>query len=160
MTQSQTAVPHDPSGTATPDDGRLGPRLERARTIGRVVLAIAYFIVGVLHLRETNGFAAIVPDWVPAPRAVVIATGCCELLGSLALLTPRLRRLAGIMLALYAVCVFPANINQAVKHIAINGVVLGWGYHAPRFAFQPVLVWWALFCGGVVNWPFRRSKAA
>ena len=135
---------------------RPGPRVERGRAIGRVVLAVSYFLVGVLHLRATDGFAAIVPSWVPAPHAVVIATGCCELLGSVALLIPRLRWLAGVMLALYAVCVFPANINQAIEHVPINGVVLGWGYHAPRFAFQPVLVWWALFCGGVVDWPFHR----
>ena len=133
----------------------LSPRVERLRTIGRIVLAVAYFVVGLFHLRATDGFAAIVPAWVPAPHAVVIATGCCELMGALALLTRRLRWLAGVMLALYAVCVFPANINQAVRHIPIDGVVLGWGYHAPRFAFQPVLVWWALFCGGVVDWPFR-----
>ena len=136
-------------------DRRASPAVERARAILRVVLAVSYLLVGIFHLRATDGFAAIVPDWVPAPHAVVIATGCCELLGAVALLTRRLRRLAGIMLALYAVCVFPANINQAIKHIPIDGVVLGWGYHAPRFAFQPVLVWWALFCGGVIDWPFR-----
>ena len=123
------------------------------------MLALAYLVVGVFHLRATDGFAAIVPGWVPMPHAVVIATGCCELLGALALLTRRLRRLAGIMLALYAVCVFPANVNQAINHIPIDGVVLGWGYHAPRFAFQPVLVWWALFCGSVIDWPFGERRA-
>ena len=40
--------------------------------------------------------------------------------------------------------------------IAIGGNRLGWGYHAPRLAFQPVLVWWALFCSRVIDWPFRR----
>ena len=177
MTRSPTAAPpddaaiddrgrglRDPSGLGAPasprDDlaGGASPRVESARTIGRVVLAVSYFVVGVFHLRATDGFAAIVPAWVPAPHAVVIATGCCELLGAVALLTRRLRRLAGIMLALYAVCVFPANINQAVEHIPIGGVVLGWGYHLPRFAFQPVLVWWALFCGGVIDWPFHRRS--
>ena len=139
-------------------DRSLDPRVARARAVGRVVLAVAYFGVGLLHLRATDGLAPIVPAWVPAPHAVVVATGCCELAGAVALLVPRLRRLAGIMLALYAVCVFPANINQALEHIPIDGVVLGWAYHGPRFAFQPVLVWWALFCGGVVDWPFRRRS--
>jgi hypothetical protein len=23
-------------------------------------------------------------------------------------------------------------------------------------AFQPVLIWWALFCAGVIDWPWRR----
>ena len=153
-----------PGPAALRDDARVSvrrpsPRTGRLRTIGRVVLALAYFVAGVFHLRATDGFAAIVPAWVPMPHAVVIATGCCELLGALALLTRRLRRLAGIMLALYAVCVFPANVNQAVHHVPIAGVVLGWGYHAPRFALQPVLVWWALFCGSVIDWPFGGRRA-
>jgi hypothetical protein len=36
----------------------------------------------------------------------------------------------------------------------------GWAYHAPRLAFQPVFVWWALFAGDLVDWPWRgRSKS-
>jgi len=39
-------------------------------------------------------------------------------------------------------------------------MTLGWGYHAPRLALQPVLVWWALFCAGVVDWPWRGANPA
>ena len=42
----------------------------------------------------------------------------CELAGAAAMLTARWRCLAGIMLALYALCVWPANIKHAVEHIA------------------------------------------
>jgi hypothetical protein len=31
-----------------------------------------------------------------------------------------------------------------------------WWYHAPRLALQPVLAWWALFCVGAVDWPWRK----
>ena len=31
----------------------------------------------------------------------------------------------------------------------------GW-YHVPRLAFQPEIVWWALFAGQVIDWPFRK----
>lgn len=108
----------------------------------------------------TGTFMRIVPDWVPAPHATVILTGCCEILGAAALLSRRLRRLAGLMLALYALCVYPANIKHAFQHVALGGQTLGWWYHAPRLAFQPVLVWWALFCSGVVDWPFRHPPSA
>ena len=131
---------------------------DRIRTGMRLILATFYFVAGVFHLRMTGTFAAIVPSWVPDPHLIVLATGCCELAGAVALLTRRLRRLAGIMLALYAVCVFPANINQAVNHIAINGRVFGWAYHVPRLAAQPVLIWWTLFCCGIVYWPFGSSR--
>ena len=42
------------------------------------------------------------------------------------------------------------------SHIAIGGRALGWWYHGPRFVLQPVLVWLALWTGGVIDWPFRR----
>jgi hypothetical protein len=32
-----------------------------------------------------------------------------------------------------------------------------WWYHGPRLAFQSVLVW-ALFCAGVIDWPFRARR--
>ena len=69
-------------------------------------------------------------------------------------MTRRLRRAAGIGLALYAVCVFPANINHAVNDIAIGGTDLSWWYHGPRLARQPLFVWLALWVGGVIDWPF------
>ncbi len=137
---------------------RPGAGAERWRSGLRWALAAIYLAAGVFHLRDTAAFVSIVPDWVPDPHATVIATGCCEILGAAALITVRLRRLAGIMLALYAVCVYPANIKHAVDGIAIGGTRLGWGYHAPRLALQPVLVWWALFCGQVIDWPFYRHN--
>ena len=72
-------------------------------------------------------------------------------------MVPRLRRAAGIGLAAYAVCVYPANINHAVNAIALGGVQLGWWYHGPRLLLQPVLVWLALWVGHVTDWPFAAK---
>jgi uncharacterized membrane protein len=126
------------------------------RTILRYALALIFFAVGIIHLRYTTAFLPIMPGWVPCPRGVIILTGLCELAGAAGLLVPKLRYLAGIMLALYAICVFPANIKQAIDGGSIGGVHLTWWYHAPRLAFQPVIVWWALYAGGVMSWPFRK----
>jgi uncharacterized membrane protein len=91
-----------------------------------------------VHLVAPDGFLPIVPDWVPRPRETVLVTGLCEIAGSIALLTRRLRRFAGVMLALYAVCVFPTNIKHAVDGIHVPPVPDGWWYHGPRLALQPV----------------------
>jgi uncharacterized membrane protein len=72
-------------------------------------------------------------------------------------MTVRLRRLAGTMLALYAVCVWPANIKHALESISVPGIPDTWWYHGPRLALQPVFIWWALFCSGAIDWPWRRS---
>lgn len=135
------------------------PRVETARTILRWVLAAAFLVAGVLHIRSPAPFLAITPAWVPMPGMVILLTGIAEVAGAIGLFVPRMRAAAGIGLALYAVCVYPANVNHALNSIAVGGSALGWGYHGPRLAFQPVIVWWALFAGGVIDWPFRRVPA-
>ncbi len=132
--------------------------LEQGRAIARWVLAILYFGAGLLHLYFAEALLQIVPDWVPFARHVVFFTGLCEIIGAIALLTHSLRRAAGVAFALYALAVWPANIKQAIEGIPLGEMQLGWWYHAPRLAFQPVLIWWALFAGEVITWPFGRSR--
>jgi uncharacterized membrane protein len=126
------------------------------RRIARLLLALAYAAVGFFHLKSPEAFLAIMPDMVPFPRQVVLATGVAEIAGAFGLMIPRLRTPAAWGLAAYAVCVFPANIKHAVEAIAINGQTLGWSYHGPRLLAQPVIVWWALWAGGITDWPFGR----
>lgn len=133
----------------------------RTRTIFRWLLAIIYLVAGIAHIRSPGGFLAITPDWVPFPEQVILLTGVAEIAGAIGLMIPPLlvpgvRYAAGIGLALYALCVYPANINHAINNIAIGGASASWFYHGPRLAFQPVFIWWALVAGGVTTWPFRR----
>jgi uncharacterized membrane protein len=132
-------------------------RLERNRSISRWVLIAIYLAAGTFHLATPGPFLEITPDWVPFPRQVITITGLCEFAGAFGLMTKRLRRAAGIGLALYAVCVYPANIKHAIDGLPAGQIQLGWWYHAPRLALQPVLVWWALFAGAVIDWPFRPA---
>jgi len=124
----------------------------------RWLMIAFYAVAGFGHLAAPDAFLPIVPDFVPSPRQVILLTGLCELAGALALATSRLRRIAGVMLALYALCVWPANIKQAIWHIAVPPIPDTWWYHGPRLAFQPVLIWWALFCSGVIDWPWRGGS--
>jgi uncharacterized membrane protein len=120
-------------------------------------MAGLYMLAGILHITARDKFLPIVPGWVPYPRGVLLVTGISEIVGALALVTGKMRRLAGCMLALYAVGVFPANIKHAIEGIDVPPVPNSWWYHAPRLAAQPVLVWWALYCSGAINWPFGNS---
>ena len=115
---------------------------------------MVYLVAGAFHVATPATFLAITPGWVPYPEQVILGTGICELAGAIGLLTRKLRRAAGAALALYAVCVFPANIKHAIDGLPGAQLQLGWWYHVPRLAFQPVLVWWALFAGEIVDWPF------
>lgn len=129
-----------------------------ARSILRLLLALFYMVAGIAHLRSPGGFLAITPEWVPFPEAVVALTGVAEILGAIGLMIPRLRAAAGIGLAAYAVCVFPANINHALNDIAIGGTTLSWWYHGPRLLLQPLFVWLALWVGHVIDWPFSEPR--
>lgn len=131
----------------------------RLRVALRWSLAVIYIAFGVVHLRSAPGFLAIMPAWVPYPLEVVLITGVCEILGGLGLLIPRLRWISGVMLALYAICVYPANLHHAFGQVDVGSLPSSWWYHGPRLAFQPVFVWWALFAGGVIDWPLRRTPA-
>jgi uncharacterized membrane protein len=132
---------------------------EPAHRIGmRLLMAVFYVAAGVFHIAAPEGFIAIVPPFVPFAEATVLITGLCEVAGAVGLLLSPFRRAAGIGLAVYAVCVFPANINHAINSISVAGLPTSWWYHGPRLAFQPVLVWWALYASGIANWPFSKSE--
>lgn len=104
-------------------------------------------------------FLAIIPQWVPAPGAVVALTGIAELAGAAGLVQPfsmPLRRAAGWGLAAYALCVWPANFNHLLLDMARADGGAGLGYHIPRLAAQPLIILLALWTGQVTDWPWRR----
>lgn len=147
-------------GFAHARQARTVPRVTTTRQILRALLAAAYLAAGILHVFVPKPFLGITPDWVPFHAQVILLTGLCEIAGSIGLFVPRLRWWAGVGLAAYAVCVYPANVKHALDFIETGRGGLGLWYHIPRLAFQPVIVWWALFAGRVIDWPFPRRSAA
>ncbi|WP_398479950.1 hypothetical protein [Tardiphaga sp.] len=127
----------------------------------RWVLAAFYSAAGIAHLWVPETLLLITPAWVPFPREVILATGVFEIAASVALVSRSgLRWWAGLAMALYALCVWPANIKHALDGIEMPVIGNSWWYHGPRLAFQPVIIWWALFCAGVIDWPWRIAKRA
>ncbi|MGB7372546.1 DoxX family protein [Pontixanthobacter sp.] len=130
------------------------------RTVLLWILAILYAFAGYAHLASPEFFMRIMPAWVPFALQIVYLTGVAELLGAIGLMqpwSPRLRMAAGMGLALYALCVWPANIHH---------MMLDWGaeggsnlvYHIPRMMAQPVIIWLALWVSGTTDWPFRPKS--
>lgn len=134
------------------------------RKILRVALALFYALAGYAHLANPEPFLKIMPGVVPWPEQVVLWTGVAELAGALGLLQPfsrRAQQAAGIGLAAYALCVWPANINHFALDMARENGGLGLGYHIPRMIAQPVLIWLALWASEATDWPFdRKARAA
>lgn len=126
----------------------------RARLGGRWLLAGVYAAAGALHLAKPEPFLSVTPDWVPWPEHVIALTGMAELLGAIALAQSRslpLRRMAGLGLALYALCVWPANFHHMQIDMARPDRGLGLAYHVPRLLAQPLIIWWALWASGALG---------
>ncbi len=128
------------------------------RAVMRWILAAFFTAAGVAHLAVPDKLLAMTPGWVPFAPEVILLTSLFEFAAALALLTRPLRWWAGVALALYSLCVWPANIHHALGDIDIPGLPSSWWYHGPRLAAQPLIIWASLYAAEVIDWPFRRRR--
>lgn len=105
-------------------------------------------IAGMGHLTfARQEFQAQVPDWVPLDKDLtVVLSGIVEVvLGSLLIFAPtKYRALAGRIVALFFLAVFPGNISQYLTQqdaFGLNSNIA----RLIRLFFQPVLIVWALW---------------
>ncbi len=110
-------------------------------TASRAALAATFVAAGALHFRFPAAYARTVPPALPAPRALVAASGVAEIAGGLGVLHPRTRRAAGLWLAATLVAVLPANVHMARRAESFG--LPRWALWA-RVPLQAPLVAWAL----------------
>lgn len=127
-----------------------------ARHTARIALGAFMAGAGILHLTTQRAeFQAQVPDWFPLDKDLtVVGSGVVEIgLGAAFVALPRHRRTIGALLAAFFVAIFPGNIAQYVEANDAFGLDTDRA-RLIRLFFQPVLVLWALWAGGV--WPRER----
>jgi uncharacterized membrane protein len=83
--------------------------MRSARSFGRF-----FVFAGVMHFAIPRTYEAIVPDQLPARRALVYASGVAEIAGGLAVQYPRTRRLGSLWSVATLLAVFPANVHMAL----------------------------------------------
>jgi uncharacterized membrane protein len=103
-----------------------------------------FIVAGLLHFVRPRVYKAIVPDWVPAPDAMVAASGVAEIAGGVGLIVPRTRWLAGWWLAATLVGVFPANLHMALHPERYRNLPGGAPALWARLPLQGVLIAWVL----------------
>lgn len=134
--------------------------MNRVRIAVRGLLALFFLGVAYGHFAQPETFLDIMPGWVPWPATVILLTGIAEAAGAIGLLQWRsasLRRAAGWGLALYSLCVWPANINHLLIDMASQDGGMGMSYHVVRNLMQPVVIWLALWSSEAIDWPWRRA---
>jgi len=132
------------------------------QVILRLLLGGALFLAGLGHLSWLRfEFQAQVPPWLPMdPDLVVVISGIVEIgLGLALILLPRYRIAIGWITAVFFILIFPGNISQYINRIDAFGLDTDLE-RAVRLLFQPVLVFWALWCTGAWQaWRKSRSKS-
>lgn len=144
-----------------PRSGILNQLLGTKRDALRAGLSLAFLFVGVDHLLTPDRYALMVPAWVPYPSQTIFLTGICEIAGAMGLWITPTRKLAGFCLALYAVAVSPANIQNwqnAIQGIVVEGLPTDPNYYLLRLGFQPLIILCALYAGAV--WPKPKAPQA
>jgi uncharacterized membrane protein len=85
--------------------------------MSRAARTFAPFFVfaGIMHFVIPRTYESIVPDALPAKRALVYASGIAEIAGGAGVLHPRTRRAASLWSVATLLAVFPANIHMALN---------------------------------------------
>lgn len=102
--------------------------------------AFAFFSVG--HFVITDEMVAMLPDFLPARRPLVYATGLLEAGLALALLPTRTRTYAGLGCIAVLILFFPGNIYAAINGVGPGGHQWGPVYLLVRAPLQALLIFW------------------
>lgn len=102
-----------------------------------------FIAAGIMHFAKPRVYEAIMPDWLPAHRELVYASGVAEIAAGAAVLHPRTRRLGGRLGVATLVAVFPANLHMALHPERYPQVPGGRAALLARLPLQALLIAWA-----------------
>jgi len=113
------------------------------------VMSVTYVIAGVMHFIKPHGYVAMMPPALPYPLALVYISGVIEIGLGVALLVPKLTRLAAWGVVALLIAVYPANIYHAfsggLSHpdlpAAFASPVMAW-VRAPIQFLLLAWAWW------------------
>jgi uncharacterized membrane protein len=100
-----------------------------------------FVAAGALHFARPRMYEAIVPDYLPAHRDLVYASGVAEMIGGAGLMLPSTRRLAGWWLIATLVAILPANVWMA-QHPDRYRIPGGRTLLLARLPLQAALIAW------------------
>ncbi|MBT3598196.1 MAG: DoxX family membrane protein [Verrucomicrobia bacterium] len=131
------------------------PVLHRIQIVLAIALGIPFIMIGLEHFIRPAPFDAIVPAYLGFPRFWTLASGVVEVLLGIGIMLPPWRRWAALFLAVFLVCVYPANLNMWLNDIPFNGQVLSHKAHVLRLFIQLLLICLALW---LADW--RKGAAS
>jgi uncharacterized membrane protein len=120
--------------------------LSRTQKVLLALAAVFYVFAGVNHFLKPGFYLKMMPPYIPWHQLMVQLSGVAEVLGGVGLLIPSTRRAAAWGLVALLVAVFPANIYMATNPVEAGAAAMPAASLYIRLAFQPILIWWVLWC--------------
>ncbi|MCA6068150.1 DoxX family protein [Chryseobacterium sp. RG1] len=123
---------------------------------GNLGMAVFIIFTGLSHFKFQKGMAMMIPDFIPAKMFWVYFTGIIEIAAGVGLMIPSIREITAILLIIFYVLVFVANINSSKKKINIfkaNYTGPGMNYlYQERIPMQLILIAWTWYFGIYLTW--------
>jgi uncharacterized membrane protein len=118
---------------------------------GNLGMAVFIIFTGFSHFKFQKGMAMMIPDFIPAKMFWVYFTGLIEIAAGIGLMIPSVRETTAILLIIFYVLVFVANINSSKKNINIfkadyTGPGMNYLYKQ-RIPMQIILIGWTWYFG-------------
>ena len=89
--------------------------IEKYKLLSIYVMSFMYVFIGIKHFTDPKYFLDIVPPQLPSKLFLVYLTGLIEVVGGVAILAPKTRKVGAYLLIFLLVSVFPANIYLYVS---------------------------------------------
>jgi uncharacterized membrane protein len=102
---------------------------------------------GIMHFVIPKTYESIVPDYLPAHRTLVYASGVAEIVGGLGAMNKRTRRAARWLNIATLLAVFPANLHMALHPERYEAVPGGRFSMLMRLPGQVLFIAWAYAAG-------------
>jgi uncharacterized membrane protein len=106
-----------------------------------------FVVAGTMHFVIPKTYASIVPDYLPAHRELVYASGVAEIVGGLGAMNARTRRAASWFNIATLLAVFPANLHMALHPDRYEQVPGGKPALLARLPLQGLFIVWAYAAG-------------
>ena len=105
-----------------------------------------FVFAGIMHFVIPRQYEAIIPERLPAKRAVVYASGVAEIAAGAGTMHPKTRRAASWFSIATLLAVFPANVNMALhpERYKLPGGPIGLWLRLP---VQALFIAWAWSAG-------------
>lgn len=118
---------------------------------GNLGMAVFIIFTGFSHFKFQKGMAMMIPDFIPARMFWVYFTGVLEIAAGIGLMILSIREMTAILLIIFYILVFIANINSSSNKINIfkadyTGPGMKYLY-TQRIPMQIILIVWTWYFG-------------